>query len=70
MSSTSQRINRGFHRLGVFLAIIVPLVVGGFFIAHHGLSDWEHVMLIPLFLSVAVYGGVRAIGWVISGLAA
>jgi hypothetical protein len=74
--STSQRISRGFHRLGLLLAANTLLVVGGFFTLVYlhapngGGSGWVAGMLIALFLSVAVYGVVRSIGWVIGGFMA
>jgi hypothetical protein len=85
--STSQRVSRGFHRLGLFLAAIL-LVVGLVFMA----LDLVHLKLfetlprledLPVLVfgilagliglgvaCLAVYGLVRAIGWVIGGFAA
>jgi hypothetical protein len=74
--STAQRVSRGFHRLGLLLAANTLLVVGGSFTLVYlhapngGGSDWVAGMLIALFLSVAVYGVVRTIGWVVAGFAA
>jgi hypothetical protein len=83
--STAQRVSRGFHRLGLLLAAILflmglvmvvadgvhlrlwetklsdlPVVIGGVLIGLLGLS----------LACLAVYGIVRAIGWVIGGFAA
>lgn len=76
--STSQRVSRGFHRLALFLAAI-PLLIGTYFsivIAYSGSSTEGDVtftqarLAITLAVSLAVYGVVRAIGWVIGGFAA
>ena len=72
--STSQRISRGFHQLGIVLAAI-PLVLG---IAWTALAPVMYPGIIPplagiagtLAASLAVYAIVRAIGWVIGGFAA
>jgi hypothetical protein len=81
----SQRVSRGFHRLGLIFALIAPAVRIGF-IAHDvvTLRLWEVtygdlpvvffgalVGLVEVALvCLAVYGVVRAIGWVIGGFAA
>ena len=82
--STSQRVSRGFHRIGVFLSTFVlgvgmvliisdairlrlwdvrlddlPMVVGGVVLGLIGLA----------LACLALYGLVRAIGWVIGGFA-
>jgi hypothetical protein len=73
--ATSQRLSRGFHQLGIVLAAI-PLVLG---LAWTALAPVMYPGTIPhaltgiagtLAISLAVYGIVRAIGWVIGGLAA
>ena len=72
--ATSQRLSRGFHQLGIVLAAI-PLVLG---IAWTALAPVMYPGMIPplagiagtFAASLAVYGIVRAIGWVIGGLAA
>jgi hypothetical protein len=80
-----QRISRAFHLLGVALALIAGAVRIAF-IAHDAvtLRLWEVTygdLPVVLFgapvglvevavVSVAVYGLVRAIGWVIGGFAA
>ena len=74
MMSTSQRVSRGFHQLGIVLAAI-PLVLG---IAWTALTLVMYPGMIPplagiagtLAASLAVYAIVRAIGWVIGGFAA
>jgi hypothetical protein len=83
--ATSQRVSRGFHRLGLFLAAIT-MVVGFVLIA----MDVVHLKLwdvganqLPMVIAgflvgllevglvcLAVYGLVRAIGWIIGGFAA
>jgi hypothetical protein len=83
--STSQRVSRGFHRLGLLLAGIT-LAIGLVLIAIDavklklwdvGPSDVPVVVMGVLagFIEVGiaclvVYGVVRAIGWVIGGFAA
>ena len=83
--SASQRVSRGFHQLGLLLAatllaIGLPLMVAD----PVRLKLWEAgqgdipvpvfaVLIALVSLGVAcltVYGVVRAIGWVIGGLAA
>ena len=71
---TSQRVSRGFHRLGTMLAAI-PLVLG---IALTALAPVMYPGMIPplagiagtFVASLAVYGIVRTIGWVIGGFVA
>ena len=81
--STSQRVNRGFHRLGLLLAALV-------WTAHFMFAAWKFSGLswsdfwaaspldqilafyveptaVALVVALAVYGVVRAIGWVIGG---
>jgi hypothetical protein len=81
----SQRVSRGFHRLGLIFALIAGAVRIGF-IAHDvvTLRLWEVTygdLPVVLFgalvglvevvvVCLAVYGIVRAIGWVIGGFAA
>jgi hypothetical protein len=81
----SQRVSRGFHRLGLILALIAGAVRIGF-IAHDvvTLRLWEVTygdLPVVLFgamvglvevavVCLAVYGLVRAIGWVIGGFSA
>jgi hypothetical protein len=50
--SAAQSVSRGFHRLGIFIAVVLFL---------NGLA---------IAVSLAVYGLVRTIGWVIGGFAA
>jgi hypothetical protein len=75
--AASLRLSRGFHRLALFLAAI-PLLIGiaFLFIAILGASAgdvgklaprWALGSAITLAISLAVYGIVRAIGWVIGG---
>jgi hypothetical protein len=82
--SASQRVSRGFHRLGLVFALIAGVVRIGF-IAHDAvtLRLWEVTygnLPVLLFGAVVglvevavvclvVYGLVRAIGWVIGGFA-
>jgi hypothetical protein len=83
--STSQRVSRGFHRVGLFLAAITMLVgflVIGLDVVHLKLWDIRlgDVPMVAVALLIgllevslaclAVYGLVRAIGWVISGFVA
>ena len=71
--ATQQRLSRGRHRLGIVLAAI-PLVLG---IAWTALTPVMYPGMIPplagiagtLATSLAVYGIVRAIGWIIGGFA-
>jgi hypothetical protein len=81
----AQRLSRGFHRLGLISALIAGAVRIAF-IAHDivTLRLWEVTygdLPVVLFgaliglvevavVCLAVYGLVRAIGWVIGGLAA
>ena len=81
----AQRVSRGFHRLALIFALIAG-VVRIAFIAHDAvtLRLWEVTygdLPVVLFgaliglvevavVGLAVYGLVRAIGWVIGGLAA
>jgi hypothetical protein len=81
----AQRLSRGFHRLGLISALIAGAVRIAF-IAHDAatLRLWEVTygdLPVVLFgaliglvevavVCLAVYGLVRAIGWVIGGLAA
>jgi hypothetical protein len=72
--STSERVSRGFHRLELFLAAI-PLLAGGVFATYLAVDTANITPLVrglPITLAVtlAVYGVVRAIGWVIGGFAA
>ena len=72
--STSQRVSRGFHQLGIVLAAI-PLVLG---IAWTALAPVMYPGMIPPLAGIAgtlaafarVYGISRAIGWVIGSFAA
>ena len=73
--ATSQRLTDGFHQLGIVLAAI-PLVLG---VAWTALTPVIYSDVIPHALtgiagtfaaSLAVYGIVRAIGWVIGGFVA
>jgi hypothetical protein len=82
---SSQRVSRGFHRLGLIFALIAGVVRIGF-IAHDvvTLRLWEVTYgdlpvvffgaLVGLVevavVCLAVYGLVRAIGWVVGGFAA
>jgi hypothetical protein len=85
---TSQRVSCGFHRLGLFLAVI-PLLAAAAVSAHWVFIRWMTnanwhdlwagttlyqalaITLEPAALalpvSLAVYGVVRAIGWVVAG---
>ena len=81
--SASQRVSRGFHRLGLFLAAI-PLLVGGALVITSAIDkvpefSWLSAfaasvewlgLAITLAVTLAVYGLVRTIGWVIGGFAA
>jgi hypothetical protein len=80
--ATSQRLSRGFHRLGLFLAAIVLAIGLGVSVADIvRLGPWGQDDIPVLILGVvsgliilglaclAVYGIVRAIGWVIGGFA-
>jgi hypothetical protein len=84
-SERAQRLSRGFHRLGLIFALIAGAVRIAF-IAHDALTLrlWEVTygdLPVVLFgamiglvevavVCLAVYGVVRAIGWVIGGFAA
>ena len=83
--STSQRVSRGFHRIGVFLSMFV-LAVGLVLIISNviRLRLWDiqldelpmvfgGLVIGLIILGVAclsIYGLVRAIGWVIGGFIA
>lgn len=79
---TSQRVSRGFHRLGLFLAAVPPLLVASFCLfvavraaffgglASVSLSQVITTLLMAFAVSLAVYGLVRAIGWVVGGFTA
>ena len=73
--ATSQKVSRDFHRLGLVLAAI-PLVLG---LGWTALTPVIYSNMFPHALTgivttfaatLAVYGIVRAIGWVIGGFAA
>ena len=73
--ATSQRLSSGCHRLAIVLAAI-PLVLG---IAWTALTPVFYFDVVPHALTgiattfaatLAAYGIVRAIGWVIGGFAA
>jgi hypothetical protein len=83
--SASQRVNRGFHQLGLLLAatllaIGIPLMVADpvrLKLWEAGQGDIPELMvgvliaLVGLGLAcLAVYGVVRAIGWVVADFAA
>ena len=73
--STSQRISGGFHRLGLVLAACHPTAAGRFSYVALGAvepsaSEVLTTVFVTLGVSFAVYGLVRAIGWVIGGFAA
>jgi hypothetical protein len=57
---TSQRISRGFHRVGLVLAALGGQTETGF-------TQW---VIFGAIFGAIIYGIVRAIGWVISGFAA
>jgi hypothetical protein len=63
---TSQRISRGFQRLGVVLGAAASLLVA---LPSLGSSDPLSLILITAFVGIAVYGFVMVIGWVIGGFA-
>jgi len=71
--STAQSIRRDFHRLGLFLAAITLLDVGGLgalmAFSPGGSTDSGGVSLAgwALASAIAVYTIVRAIGWVVAG---
>ena len=72
--AASQRVSRGFHRLALVVAAI-SLLVGGVSSAYVAVMEADYALGIILFAfalaaSLAVYGIVRAIGWVIGGFAA
>ena len=84
-NSASQRVSRGSHRLGLLLASILFVIGLAFVVADivHlrlwdiKLSDLPVVLggvligLLGLTLAcLAVYGIVRAVGWIIGGFAA
>lgn len=73
---TSQRVNRGFHRLAILLAAyafltaaVITIVVA---MEEHdlGLHCLGAGALNGVIVGLVVYGLVRAIGWVIGGFAA
>ena len=73
--ATSQKLSRDFHRLGLVLAAI-PLVLG---LGWTALTPVIYSNMFPHALTgiattfaatLAVYGIVRAIGWVIGGFVA
>jgi type IV secretory pathway VirB2 component (pilin) len=88
----TQRVSRGFHRLGLFLAAS-PLFAGLAWSAYFVLAAWrsspfswydfwaespfDQILMfivgpvaVAVAVALAVYGVVRAVGWVIGGFAA
>ncbi len=75
--NTQKRISRGFHRLGIFLAAMVPAIylavlTGVFVNALVGAEPTGTLAFVLglIGLGLFIYGVVRAIGWVIGGFAA
>src|SRR5262245_31911959 len=71
-SGGSQRISRGFHRLGLFAAAICVSISSATLIymwLAGGSISWSH-LLITLAVSLVMYGLIRAIDWVIGGFTA
>ena len=72
--ATSQRISRGFHRIGLVLAALG--FCWGLYVGFQenppgqtegGFAQW---VIFGAIISAIIYGLVRAIGWVIGGFAA
>ena len=63
--SKSQRVNRGFQRLGLVLGAIVLLIGGSF--AWNDYHQVSEIAVNTLVTALAVYAFFRAIGWIIGG---
>jgi hypothetical protein len=72
--ATSQRVSRGFHRIGLVLAALgfCSLLYVGFQEnppgqTETGFTQW---VIFGAIFGAIIYGLVRAIGWIIGGFAA
>ena len=66
----TQRIHRGFHRVGILLGAIVLLLGAAIAFAMRTEPDKvSEVVLIFVAVATAVYALSRAIGWIIAGFA-
>ena len=62
----NKRVNRGFHRLGLVLGVILTAaVLASASIANDGL--YFQAMLTGAVLGLAFYGLMRSFGWIILG---
>ena len=62
----SQRVNRGFHRVGLVLGTIV-LLIGGLLAWGNWNYNVSEIAVNTLVTALAVYAFFRAIGWIIGG---
>ena len=62
--STPQRISRGFHRLGLLLAVLWLLINLGMGLVEEQLVSFA---IMGLISGAIIYAIVRAIGWVVGG---
>ena len=64
----SQRIHRGFHRVGAVLAGIIMLgAMVAVALHYRNPVDVSIVLAVSAVAAVAVYALSRAIGWIIAG---
>jgi hypothetical protein len=68
-SALTARLRRGSHRLGVFLAGVTMLLGIGMaaIVLRDGVAGSLLMLGFTLGGSLAIYGLVRAIGWVVAG---
>ena len=68
-SSTSQRVSRGFHRLGLLLGSLAFMIAA---LLGLGVSQGpiEIAFVVYVLVGLLTYGIIRAIGWIIGGFAA
>ena len=65
-SSFRERVHRGFNRIALALAFI-PWLIWGVFAIAYGINDPAKVFTLVFWSSVAIYGTIYAIGWIIRG---
>ena len=59
-------ISKGFHRLGILLAI-TAFIFGLLFLSTDTRGVSLHEALISLICALLVYGALRGVGWAING---
>jgi len=62
----SKRVHEGFHRLGTVMGILLTLVI---FLTAFSVNDaiYLQVVLAGVTLGLALYGLIRAFGWIVVG---